>query len=241
VITQSFFRQNGYYRAPGALTPLTSSKMRAQVRKVSSFSKNQIELDTEGRVVRLEGVASNMPVLKDLANSRFCEYTEQLLGQDWLIILNRHNHITIDYGAEGKSKRFHRDASHWTRSYINVLIMLSAETLHIYWPKIVPGSHLWPISGPSNGGGYWLDEDANKRAVDQALSVPLQTGDMLLLDPFVFHAAGYGVPSNPRIVLTLAIRTGDELALHDGPNELRVSGGHAYRGQQGWLRTASEQ
>jgi ectoine hydroxylase-related dioxygenase (phytanoyl-CoA dioxygenase family) len=217
------------------LDPEVCSRIEVAVLKDTSDTQGLVERDYAGRPVRLEGAVGTHDVLGELRRADFAAQISMLCGQSWVLILNRHNHITVDYGEGNRPQRFHRDALHWTRTYITVVIMLSSELDHCSWPRIIPGSHLWAISGPSNGGGYWLDEDINRQSIGQALSVPLSVGDALFLDPFTFHAAGSGLSTNPRTVLTLAVRADDELAEGDASNELRINGAHIYQGQSRWL------
>ena len=235
VSMQAFFRQNGYLRARTAVAPALRRKINALVAKPSSWPKGLVERDSTGRPIRFEGVAQNLELFEDLSRPPFATRVNSLLGQSWTIILNRHNHVTVDYGQGGKSERFHRDSLNWTRGYVTAVIMIESPSSYLSWPRIIPGSHLWPIAGPPNWGGYWLDQDGSKDSVNQAVPVPLNVDDALFLDPLTFHAAGFGGEDPPRIVLTLAIRASDELALTDAANEIRIMGRHAYRGQSGWV------
>jgi ectoine hydroxylase-related dioxygenase (phytanoyl-CoA dioxygenase family) len=233
---QDFLRQNGYCLASKMLDTEVCSRIEEAVLQGTSYPQGMIERDSASRPVRLEGAVGTHDVLRELRRAELAAQISILCGQSWVLILNRHNHITVDYGDGNKSTRFHRDALHWTRTYITVVIMLSSKLDPHSWPRIIPGSHLWAISGPPNGGGYWLDEDINRQSIGQALSVPLSVGDALFLDPLTFHAAGWGLPTNPRTVLTLAVRADDELAESDASNELGINGIHIYQGQSRWLQ-----
>jgi ectoine hydroxylase-related dioxygenase (phytanoyl-CoA dioxygenase family) len=72
---------------------------------------------------------------------------------------------------------------------------------------------------------------------EQAVSVEVKAGDAIFLDPLVFHGAGSGTKSKARVVLTLALRSVDELAMGVAANELLVGGAHHYAGQEEWMRT----
>lgn len=237
---QDFFRKNGYFRVEEAVDESFCSEARSVALTTRRYPPELIDRDSTGRAIRLEGVGQNLGISEGFAGSRLAASMNSLLGVDWLIILNRHNHFTVDYGVGNKSTSFHRDALHWTRGYVTILIMISSNSHHTNWPRVIPSSHLWPISGPANGGGYWLEQDDNSDLSDQALPAPLAARDALLLDPLTFHAAGIGLATEPRIVLTLAARAGDELSRQDAANEMRISGEHVYRGQPKW-RSGSEE
>ncbi|MFI5691705.1 phytanoyl-CoA dioxygenase family protein [Kribbella sp. NPDC051586] len=159
----------------------------------------------------------------------------QLLGPSWVLVVNRHNHVVIDRGDGSRATRMHRDLLHWSRNPITVLLMLDcAENDPLAWPSLLPGSHLWPTAEQSNGGGYWLDETPESEQVQQALKVPMSQGDVLVMDGMTFHAAGAGSPEYARVMMSLCLRTADELTGEVGTNEQLIAGSVRYEGQSRW-------
>jgi ectoine hydroxylase-related dioxygenase (phytanoyl-CoA dioxygenase family) len=183
---------------------------------------------------RLEQAAEALGVVRVLRAERIWGAITALLGDDWVLILNRHNHLTENRGPSFDANRLHRDALSWTRGYLSILLALTPMSDPSSWTRVVPGSHLWPISGPPNGGGYWMDETNCAGLSSQAVLVPWERGSALVLDSMAFHSAGVGTPLDSRVVLTLAVRASDELAASVAANEALVSGHHHYRGQHSW-------
>jgi len=158
-----------------------------------------------------------------------------VLGPNIELVENRHNHLSI-YRGPG-TDRLHRDILQWSRSILTVLIYLSGCTDLASATRVVPGSHLWPCLGQPNNGGTWMEEVAPYASLcDQAVAVPTQAGDAVLMHGQLYHAGAGASEAGPRIVLTLAFRSVDELAsepshrcrlvrgqrIHRGRGELRV-------------------
>ncbi len=232
---ESFFRYSGYLVVRDVVNKAACRTLVERVQE-EPYPSNLTELDSENRRTRLEGVTETLG-LRSLLSGSFCSRASDLLGPNWVIIHNRHNHITLDYGDGASSSRLHRDSLHWSRTFLTVVIALQMPGAHASWPRLIPGSQMWPIGAPPNGGGYWLDEDDRQHLGEQAVPVELKTGDMVFIDPLTFHGAGTGSPLEPRVVLTLALRSTDELSLKLADNELMVSGVHSYAGQAEWARS----
>jgi ectoine hydroxylase-related dioxygenase (phytanoyl-CoA dioxygenase family) len=228
---QLFFRQMGYLIDRRVFS---QEACRALSEEVRSNCATSIIGPQES--ARIEGVTENYNLREWLGSQTFADCATRLLGPNWNVILNRHNHITIDYGGGLASGRSHRDSLQWTRSFLTAIIGLDMPESSQSWPVIVPGSHLWPVAARPNGGGYWLDEDDQRDMSDQEVLVRLGPGDVLFLDPMTFHRAGVGFKTQPRIVWTIALRASDELSLYQPANELIVQGEHVYAGQDRWER-----
>jgi ectoine hydroxylase-related dioxygenase (phytanoyl-CoA dioxygenase family) len=193
-------------------------------------------IDESEESTRIENAIEVFNLEEWLRSENFVNCAGQLLGPNWNVMLNRHNHITIDHGGGLTSRRTHRDSLQWTRPFLTAIIGLNIPESDQAWPRIVPGSHLWPVGARPNGGGYWLDEDDQHDMSDQQVLVRLGSGDVLFLDPMTFHSAGVGLTTEPRMVWTVALRASDELALYQPANELMVHGQHVYAGQDRWAQ-----
>ena len=190
--------------------------------------------DSANGSVRLEEPAGDV-IAAVLEEAGIRALVEQLLGPSWVLVTNRHNHVVIDYGGGSRATRMHRDLLHWSRSPITLLLMLDCpEDDPRAWPSLIPGSQLWPTSDASNGGGYWLDEAPEREAAAQAVKVPMRPGDVLLMDGMTFHSAGVGSSDRARVMVSLCLRTPDELTGQVGPNEQLVTGSVSYEGQPRW-------
>jgi hypothetical protein len=230
--SQFFFRHSGYLVVRKAFDANVCETLTRKALE-DPYPENFTYLDSQSRRTRINGVTESFGLPK-IFSQQFTSAVTDLLGPNWVVVLNRHNHITMDYGCGLDSRRLHRDSLHWSRQFLTVVIALRMPESCSSYPRFIPGSHLWPIGAPPNGGGYWLDQDTLRHHDEQAVSLRLGAGDALFIDPFTFHGAGIGSPSSPRIVMTLALRATDELA--DGPavNELVSYGKHSYAGQVEW-------
>lgn len=231
---EAFFRYSGYLTVRNVVDEVTCQALVKRVLQ-EDYSVNLTSFDSEGRRTRIEAVTESFGLTSQLPDVFFSRVTD-LLGPNWTVVLNRHNHITIDYGCGTSSARLHRDSLNWSRSFLTALIPLQMPDRYLSWPRLIPGSQLWPIEAPSNGGGYWLDEDHSRGLREQAVPVRLNAGDVLFIDPLTFHGSGIGERFKPRLVLTLALRSSDELAIAPAQNELITSGTHSYKGQTAWAQ-----
>jgi hypothetical protein len=222
-------RTTGYLLCKSVLTAVAITDLMAAVRTRPAEAVTRNPPATERYDEEAAAVMQGL-----LAHEGIRDLATRVLGHNWVSVQNRHNHVVIDRGAGSRAARIHRDLLHWTRAPLTFLVMLESGLGHAEsWPIVVPGSHLWPISGPSNGGGYWLDESEEASLASQALSVPMSAGDVLIMDGFLFHAAGVGHPAAPRVMATLSLRTPDELERTGiAPNERLVAGVHEYHGRQ---------
>ena len=223
---QSFFRQMGYLVVRRVFAEDACRVLSDEIIDDCVTSTNELREST-----RIDRAIERFNLAEWLRSEIFADWASQLLGPNWSVVLNRHNHITLDHGGGLTSKRPHRDSLQWTRPFLTVIIGLKIPESSQAWPRIVPGSHLWPVGAHPNGGGYWLDEDDQRDMSDQQVLVLLGSGDVLFLDPMTFHGAGIGLTTEPRIVCTVALRASDELGRYQPANELMIHGEHVYAGQ----------
>lgn len=185
--------------------------------------------ESEWRIERAEEILSISELLSGVA---FRRQLSRLIGEGCVLILNRHNHIGISAGQEYRSARLHRDALQHQRSYLTLLLPLAVPEGIGGMVRLVPGSHLLPPLGNINGGGFWLDETPFSELASQALYVHLQPGDVILMNPMLFHGAGHGQRGSERVMLSLGVHGGDELKTRDpAEQEVRLWGQHRHAGQ----------
>jgi ectoine hydroxylase-related dioxygenase (phytanoyl-CoA dioxygenase family) len=219
--TSRHFRTTGYLRVPGAVPLSTISELWGRAESLCRQSSGRLEdayTTLSLRPEMLEGVL---------------EAASRVIGPDIVLLVNRHNHLTVDDGGGLRAERAHRDSLGWTQTYLTCVVLLAGEGVES-WTSVLPGSHLSPALGPRNGGGSWLDEGTGSALIDQLVPVPMRVGDAIFLDPLLFHSAGRGRPDNPRVAMSLALRAPDELALAPSDNELLLRGRARYEGQQWW-------
>ena len=228
-----FFRQAGYLIARHVFNEAECRKLTERI-LYGSCPAPLATFDSINRLAKLEDASECLGLIDWLREEKFVSIVHSLLGPNLVLIRNRHNHITVDHGEGLPSRQLHRDSLQWSRSFLTVLVGLNIPDTEVSRPWIIPTSHLWPIGAAPNGGGYWLDEDELGDLKDQAIQVELKAGDVLFADPLTFHGAGTGLPSEPRVMWTLAMRSADELTLNTAANEILVYGGQYYAGQEQW-------
>jgi Phytanoyl-CoA dioxygenase (PhyH) len=228
--TAAFFHTVGYLKVPGMADP-------DECRHLREVADQIVELSSSGQVTRrpdrarIDGAMSMHQSYLDVAGSdRLIAALTPILGPNIELVENRHNHLsTYRLPAED---RLHRDVLQWSRSILTVLLYLSDCTDLAAATRVVPGSHLWPSTGEPNNGGTWLDESATYSSLrEQAVAVPTRAGDAVLMHGQLYHAGAGASNTGPRIVLTLAYRSVDELDDHEPTHCRLVSGRRFYRGR----------
>lgn len=219
-----FFRREGYLVVNQAVSQSFRSALsdRIDVERMS----------VEGDSLRLDQAFDRFGLASDLlAQDCLVDALTGLIGSTVVVLKNRHNHVTITEGGELRASRLHRDARHWSRGFVTALVPLAARDSRAWIPDLIPGSHLWPIDAPPNGGGYWLDQSSSSWAATQCVQPRMQLGDVLLLDHMTYHRAGVGEPGSPRAMLTMAFAPPNELSREIGDEEHLLIGSHSYHGQ----------
>jgi ectoine hydroxylase-related dioxygenase (phytanoyl-CoA dioxygenase family) len=180
---------------------------------------------------RIDQIVSFDPAYLEVASSdQVLNALEPVLGQNIELIESRHNHLSIYHGPA--TDRLHRDILHWSRSILTVLIYLSDCRDPGSSTRVIPGSHHWPCIGEANNGGTWMEKvEPYASLCEQAVSVPAGPGDAVLMHGQLYHAGAGASATGPRMVLTLAFRSVDELA-SEPPTRCRlVRGQRIYRGR----------
>lgn len=230
----SFFRQQGYLVLPGLISHDEVRRIRHTVIQIASGDRDVAGDGVTAQVVRIDKLTYCGEPFDGLVRSgTLLDAIQPLIGPNIEFIENRHNHVSL-YRSSMRG-RAHRDILQWTRSIVTVLVYLSDCSSPEAATRVVPGSHLWPCLGRPNNGGTWLDELPELASLEQqALPVPVAAGDVLCLDGLLYHSAGGGCGSGagPRIVVTLAFRSVDELAPADTfpRHSVVVRGDRIYRG-----------
>lgn len=229
----SYFHAMGYLRVPNLLRSTETARLRRVATRVVANS-DDLRVRHTPEKVRVDQVVSFDPAYFDVAASGpLLDALTPILGPNIELVENRHNHLSI-YRAPAND-RLHRDILQWSRSILSVLLYLSDCTDLDSATRVIPGSHLWPCVGQPNNGGTWLAQSPYADLADQAVAVPTRAGDAVLMHGQLYHA-GAGVSlTGPRIVLTLAYRSVDELA-PEPPTQCRLVQGERIQRGRGAIR-----
>jgi len=226
-----FFRSQGYYRLPGVFDKQETAELRDFVRQESDNERKKGEYG-----LKLYGLYDRNPELmnKVIGKSALVGALESVVGPNIVFVKNRHNHATINDHQGEPAEGMHRDILQPTRGLVTAAVYLQDSTIENGATRVVPGSHEFPFVGVSqeNGGGTWMAEhDEYEGLEDQAVSITMSEGGVLLFNGLLFHGVGSNQSGEPRISMTLGFRSADELdAAPDMTRQVMVSGQHLYRG-----------
>jgi ectoine hydroxylase-related dioxygenase (phytanoyl-CoA dioxygenase family) len=224
-----FFHSVGYLRIRGMVESDECRSLREVTDRIVELSSENVTRRPDRS--RIDRAASMHKAILDVATSdRLLGALEPVLGPNIELVENRHNHLSTYWLPA--TDRLHRDILQWSRSILTVLLYLSDCTDLAAATRVVPGSHLWPSTGQPNNGGTWLDESETYSGLrDQAVPVPTRAGDAILMHGQLYHAGAGASATGPRIVLTLAYRSADELDEQEPTHCRLVSGRRIYRGR----------
>lgn len=226
----AFFHTVGFLRIPGMVGADECNRLRDATDQIVELSSSRNVTRRPDRTRIDNAVSMHEAILVVATSNRLLDALEPVLGPNIELAENRHNHLST-YRLPA-TDRLHRDILQWSRSILTVLVYLSDCTDLAAATRVVPGSHLWPCTGQPNNGGTWLDESATYSGLrEQALPVPTRAGDAVLMHGQLYHAGAGSSADGPRIVLTLAYRSADELDDQQPTHCRLVSGRRHYRGR----------
>jgi phytanoyl-CoA hydroxylase len=224
------FRRTGYLKL-GRIVPdeLLSSAI-DYVREAINSRVEPFRV-VNGHIVRLDAVYQRGGPFKQLLTlPSLLESLESLLGPNIELLLNRHNHATLNK-INSSSPRLHRDILQWSRSAVTAVIYLEQSTVENGCTWLIPGSQFLPFVGTPNNGGTWMDEHSiYSTMVDQAIPVPMPAGSVLLFDCLTFHTVGINRTPSTRISIAAAYHSIDELEDFVSTKRVLVLGNRLYRG-----------
>ncbi|WP_370652703.1 phytanoyl-CoA dioxygenase family protein [Frankia sp. Cj5] len=225
-----FFHNVGYLRVPGLVGAEECANLREIADRVAEQPYNGQVTNKPGRTRIDRAVSMDSAYLAIATSDRLLNALDPVLGPNVELVENRHNHLSTY--REPSTDRLHRDVLQWSRSILTVLVYLSDCTDLASATRIIPANHLWPSTGRPNNGGTWLDQSSVYSSMgDQAVPLPASAGDAILMHGQLYHAGGGASAEGPRVVLTLAYRSVDELSEED-PRQCRlVNGRRIYSGR----------
>lgn len=225
-----YFRCNGYL----VLSGLTDT---AHCESVIAFAEQELqaeaapieyEADTRypgapssrdaegGRTARrLLQAFARSPLLADWARGEaLTQALRQLLGQGARLAQAHHNCIMTKQPRFSSITGWHRDSRYWQfarAELISVWLALRNETPENGCLLVLPGSHTWNIQPEQLDVALFLRADLsrNQALLAQAVSLPLQQGDVLLFHSNLFHAAGCNQTAATKFSMVFTYRAAD--------------------------------
>ena len=229
------YRSQGYYKLPHVFTHDETAEMREFVAGEAAAKKDQAA-KLGGKLFKMYQLYDANPELmrRVITNRHLTGPLASLLGPNIIFLKNRHNHATVNDIQGEAPEGLHRDILQPTRSILTAAVYLEVSTLENGATRLVPGSHELPYVGvpEDEGGGVWMNQHEEYAGLeDQAVSVPMPEGGVLLFNSLVFHAVGANTSGGSRMSMTLAFRAADELdANPDMTRQVIVAGEQTYRG-----------
>lgn len=229
----SLFRQIGFVRSLGSLSDECLRELRAVTYQAFEESSPPYRVDSQGVVVRLDAMFQRHEIYRQaLLEPAIRIPLEVLLGANVEVILNRHNHATLNRAGD-IPVRLHRDVLSWSRPILTVIIYLDDASAERGATIVVPGSHLLPTVElpPDGGGGSWADDHEVFSHLDRfVVPVPTVAGHAVLFDSLLFHSVGENSTTRARSSVSFALRASDELDPSPGESTTLLFGRRRYMG-----------
>lgn len=230
------FRSQGYYRLPNVFSSDETAEMREFVLKEASKTDPDEARKIGGPTMKMYGLHRRNPELIErvVRHPKLVGPLISLLGPNIVFLTNRHNHATMNNQQGEAGEDLHRDILQPMRGILTAAVYLQESTVENGATCVIPGSQNMPFVGvpEETGGGVWMAEhDEYAGLGDQAVSVPMPEGGVLLFNSLVFHKVGANTSGGSRMSMTFAFRPVDELERHpDLERQIIVNGEQTYRG-----------
>ncbi|MFZ6649459.1 phytanoyl-CoA dioxygenase family protein [Undibacterium sp. TJN25] len=139
---------------------------------------------------------------------------KQLLGPQALLSQAHHNCIMTKQPQYSSVTGWHRDSRYWSfqrAELVTVWLALRNETVENGCLLVIPGSHKLPVQASQLDDAQFLRPDLpeNQALIQQAVSVPLQQGDVLFFSSNLFHAAGRNQTAQTKYSMVFTYRALD--------------------------------
>jgi len=224
----NLFRHNGFLKLPGQLSKAQVEALKQAITVDIDEAVEPAVRDADGRVVRISKLLDRDPIFREMVSAPLVlDSLESLLGPNIEVVLNRHNHATLNLA--GTTDSFHQDNMQWTRSLVTVIFFLEETTLENGCTLMIPGTHLLPGADVRYGlnEAQWIAESG---LLEQAVPVPMSAGGMLAIDSLIFHRIGLNQTDSSRISMTIGYHSVDEFAGVEDPKLWLVRGERIYKG-----------
>lgn len=139
---------------------------------------------------------------------------KQLLGPEVRMSQAHHNCIMTKQPQYSSVTGWHRDSRYWSfqrAELVTVWLALRDETVENGCLLVIPGSHKTTVQPGQLDEAQFLRPDLgeNQALIQQALSVPLQQGDVLFFSSNLFHAAGRNQTAQTKYSMVFTYRALD--------------------------------
>ena len=164
---------------------------------------------------RLLQAYARAPMLAQWASSNtLTQCLHQLLGEQIFLSLAHHNCIMTKQSRFSSQTGWHRDSRYWhfqRAELVSAWLALRDETVANGCLLVLPQSHLWKIKPEQLDAAQFLraDIESNTSLLAQAVSVPLNKGDVLLFSSNLFHAAGCNQTEETKFSMVFTYRAFD--------------------------------
>jgi phytanoyl-CoA hydroxylase len=176
-----------------------------------------VSRDAEGGQTarRLLQAVARSPLLANWATGKKLSLAlHQLLGKGARLSQVHHNCIMTKQPRFSSLTGWHRDSRYWQfqrAELVSVWLALRNETVENGCLLVLPGSHLWTVTPDQLDSALFLRADStqNQQLLAQAVTVPLQQGDVLLFHSNLFHAAGCNQTTQTKLSMVFTYRAAD--------------------------------
>ncbi|GGD01397.1 phytanoyl-CoA dioxygenase family protein [Undibacterium terreum] len=139
---------------------------------------------------------------------------KQLLGPQAKLSQAHHNCIMTKQPQYSSITGWHRDSRYWSfqrAELVTVWLALRDETVENGCLLVIPGSHKVAIQSQQLDDAQFLrpELEDNQALIRQAVSVPLQQGDVLFFSSNLFHAAGKNQTAQTKYSMVFTYRALD--------------------------------
>lgn len=230
---ERFFRNAGYLVLRRVFSAAQVDTAHTLLKADFEAGVEPVRVDNEGRVSRLAQLyGRHTEIDAMLTEGPMIEIMTGLLGPNVEMVLNRHNHSTMNL-AGANNTGIHRDILQPTRGITTAIVYLEKSTVENGCTLVVPTSHMLPFIGKPNNGGTWMaGNPIYKDLLEQALPVPAEPGDVLIIDSTVFHAVSENTTDGSRMSFTMGYRSVDELQKGEPHACVLVAGERIYKGNE---------
>lgn len=143
------------------------------------------------------------------------ERLRRLIGSDAIMLSqNHHNCVMTKYPGFSSQTSWHQDIRYWSfdrPELVSTWLALGSETRENGGLLVIPGSHKLDLDRGCLDAALFLRTDlvSNRELIEQAVTVELSAGDMLLFHSRTFHAAGQNLTQDIKRSLVYTYRAAD--------------------------------
>ena len=224
---ESYFQQ-GFVVAPNALSQDWLQRMReaylAAVERSRSLAKSNEWFSLQAdhsqdnpRIHRIEKLADQAPIFWDIVGaSDLAALAADIVGPD---VIYRDSMINVKSPGGGGSVAWHQDLPfypHTNTSTIQILIALYDVPMEQGPLTVISGSHRGRIYEHYDEAGNWSGKispaDCDLLDMNNAVTLPCQAGDAIILHPLTVHSSGSNNSERNRPYLIHGMSAADSIS-----------------------------